>query len=290
MKGLRRSFQFVPSNNPGMLQSADILGADSIIFDLEDAVALTEKDAARELLKSALLTFDYSKIERVVRVNPPDTEFGVKDMEKLKGLPVDSYLIPKATVKTMKMAIELAKKTEFKGSLIPLLETAQGVEEAYEIIMLDDSIDGVLLGGEDLTADLGVVRTKEGNEINYARTRVVSAGKAKAITIIDTPFTDTEDLEGLKKDTQYAKSLGFNSKASISPRHLDIIHEVLSPTKKEILYALEVMDASELAKKEGRGVFSLKGKMVDAPIMTRATNTIKTAEAIGLVKDGEYIG
>lgn len=290
MKGLRRSFQFVPANNPGMLQSADILGADAVIFDLEDAVALTEKDAARKLLKEALKSFNYGSMETVVRVNPPDTEFGILDMEELKGLNIDSYLIPKATVATMKMALEKIKETGFKGSIIPLIESARGLEEAYEIIMLDEKIDGVLLGGEDLTADLGVIRTKEGNEINYARTRIVSAGKAKGITIIDTPFTDTEDLLGLKKDTEYAKSIGFNSKASISPRHLDVIHEVLSPSKDEILYALEVMDSMEVAKKEGRGVFSLRGKMVDAPIMMRAENTIKVASALGLVKDGDFVG
>ncbi len=290
MKGLRRTFQFIPSSNPGMLQTADILGADSIIFDLEDAVAITEKDSAAALLREALLSFDYKNIETVVRINPPETEFGKKDFESLKGLPVDGIMVPKATVETMKLALELGEINDFRGTYIPLIETAMGVEEVYEIIRLSDRIDGILLGGEDLTSDLGVVRTKEGNEINYARTRVVSACKAGKITAIDTPFTDTDDIEGLRKDTEYAKSIGMNAKSSISPRHIDTIHEVFRPLEKDVRYALRVMEAKDLAAKEGRGVFSLNGKMVDAPIIMRAEEVIRTSEKLGIIKDGEYIG
>lgn len=289
MKGLRRSFQFVPGNNPAMVQSADILGADSVIFDLEDAVAITEKDAAQSLMIEALKTFDYSNIEVVVRINPPETDFGKKDIKALKGLPIDALLVPKATVETIKMLIPLLDEVGYEKSVICLIETALGVEEVFDIINLDSRIDGVLLGGEDLTSDLGVVRTKEGNEINYARTRVVSACKAKKITCIDTPFTDADDLDGLRRDTEYAKSIGFNSKSSINPRHLDIIHDVFAPKTKEIKYALRVMEAVELAAKEGKGVFAIDGKMVDAPVINRAKATLTVAEALGLVKGGQIV-
>ncbi len=290
MKGLRRSFQFVPSNNPGMLMSADILGADSVIFDLEDAVALTEKDAARDLLGEALKTFDYSAIEVVVRINPPDTIFCQEDIRSLKGLPVDSILVPKATTSSIRQALAWMDEAGYAGSVILLVETAMGVEQVFDIINLDPRIDGVLLGGEDLTSDLGVVRTKQGNEINYARTRVVSACKAAKITCIDTPWTDAEDLAGLKTDTEYARSIGFNSKSSINPRHLPVIHQVFAPKEKEVRYALRVMEAKDLAEQEGKGVFSLDGKMVDAPIIARARQTLELAEALGLIREGEYLG
>lgn len=290
MKGLRRSFQFVPANSPGMLMSADILGADSVIFDLEDAVALTEKDSARDLLREALKTFDYSAIEVVIRVNPPDSVFGEDDIRALAGLPVDAVLVPKATVETISRVLPWLDAINYQGSILALVETALGVEETFALIRLDPRIDGVLLGGEDLTSDLGVVRTKAGNEINYARTRVVSACKAAKISCIDTPWTDADDLDGLAKDTAYARSIGFNAKASINPRHLPVIHEVFAPAEADVLYALRVMEAMELAQQEGKGVFSLDGKMVDAPIIARAGQTLKQAEALGLVREGEYHG
>ncbi|UUM11844.1 CoA ester lyase [Proteiniclasticum sp. QWL-01] len=290
MKGLRRSFQFVPANNPGMLMSADILGADSIIFDLEDAVALTEKDAARGLLREALQVFDYSAIEVVVRINPPDSGFCRADIQALAGTKVDAILVPKATVETMSQVLPWLDEIGYAGSILALIESALGVEQAYELTRLDSRIDGVLLGGEDLTSDLGVIRTKAGNEINYARTRVVSACKAAKITCIDTPWTDAEDLEGLARDTEYARSIGFNAKSSINPRHLPVIHQVFAPKGKEIQYALRVMEAMELAAQEGKGVFSLDGKMVDAPIIARARQTLELAEALNLVKEGEYCG
>lgn len=290
MRGLRRSFQFVPANNPGMLMSADILGADSVIFDLEDAVALTEKDSARDLLGEALKTFDYSGIEVVVRINPPDTMFSEGDINSLKGLPVDAILVPKATLESMHQALAWLDSVNYQGSIILLIETALGVEQVFDIVNLDPRIDGVLLGGEDLTSDLGVARTKAGNEINYARSRVVSACKAAKITCIDTPWTDAEDLAGLLTDTEYARSIGFNSKSSINPRHLPIIHQVFAPKEKEVRYALRVMEAKELAEAEGKGVFSLDGKMVDAPIIARARQTLNLADALGLIKEGDYRG
>ncbi|MFZ2256537.1 MAG: CoA ester lyase [Clostridiaceae bacterium] len=290
MRGLRRSFQFVPANNPGMLMSADILGADSVIFDLEDAVALTEKDSARDLLGEALKTFDYSGIEVVVRINPPDTMFSEEDINSLKGLPVDAILVPKATLESMHQALAWLDSVNYQGSIILLIETALGVEQVFDIVNLDPRIDGVLLGGEDLTSDLGVARTKAGNEINYARSRVVSACKAAKITCIDTPWTDAEDLAGLLTDTEYARSIGFNSKSSINPRHLPIIHQVFAPKEKEVRYALRVMEAKELAEAEGKGVFSLDGKMVDAPIIARARQTLNLADALGLIKEGDYRG
>ncbi|GLC29768.1 HpcH/HpaI aldolase/citrate lyase family protein [Clostridium omnivorum] len=291
MKKLRRTMLFMPGNNPGMLQNAAILGADSIILDLEDAVSLTEKDSARVLVREAIKNVDYSNVEVVVRVNPLDTEFGKEDVNVISRVKPDTLMVPKADEEEIKIVDEMLNAIEKEegfeaGSIkiIPLVETAYGLENVYNIIKASKRVVGILLGGEDLTADLGIKRTKEGQEIFYARNKVATACKALRVDAIDTPFTDTNDYEGLKADTARAKSLGMTGKSSINPRQIDTIHSVFAPTEPEIKHALRVLDAMEEAKKEGKGVFSLDGKMVDAPIINRAITTVELAKLLGLIR------
>lgn len=290
MKSLRRTMLFMPGNNPGMLQSAPIMGADSVILDLEDAVSLTEKDSARVLVREALKNVDYSNVEVIVRVNPLDTEFGPTDLDEMARVKPDTILIPKANEEAIKQADEVITRIEKEegfeeGSIkiVALIETAYGLETVSSVIRASKRVNGVLLGGEDLTSDLGIKRTKEGEEIFYARTKIATACKALRISSIDTPFTDTNDYEGLAKDTAKAKSLGLTGKASINPRQIDKIHDVYAPTLAEITHAQRVLDAMEEAKKEGKGVFSLDGKMVDAPIINRAISTVSLAKTLGLI-------
>lgn len=289
MKRLRRTMLFMPGNNPGMLQSAGILGADSIILDLEDAVSLTEKDSARILVREAIKNLDYSNVELVVRVNPITTEFALVDIDVIARVKPDALMIPKATEEELKtideMLIKIEKEEGFDAGsikLIPIVETAYGLQNVYNIIKSCNRIVAILLGGEDLTSDLGIKRTKEGEEIFYARNQVSIACKAMKVDSIDTPFTDTNDFEGLEKDTRKAKSLGFTGKAAISPKHIDTIHSVFAPTFDEIKHAKRVLMAMEEAEKEGKGVFSLDGKMVDAPIINRAKNTVELAKLLSL--------
>lgn len=291
MKKLRRTMLFMPGNNPGMLQNAAILGADSIILDLEDAVSLTEKDSARVLVREAIKNVDYSNVEVVVRVNPLDTEFGKEDVNVISRVKPDTLMVPKADEEEIKIVDEMLNAIEKEegfeaGSIkiIPLVETAYGLENVYNIIKASKRVVGILLGGEDLTADLGIKRTKEGQEIFYARNKVATACKALRVDAIDTPFTDTNDYEGLKADTARAKSLGMTGKSSINPRQIDTIHSVFAPTEPEIKHALRVLDAMEEAKREGKGVFSLDGKMVDAPIINRAITTVELAKLLGLIR------
>jgi len=289
MKRLRRTMLFMPGNNPGMLQSAGILGADSIILDLEDAVSLTEKDSARILVREAIKNLDYSNVELVVRVNPITTEFALKDIDVIARVKPDALMIPKATEEELKtideMLINIEKEEGFDAGsikLIPIVETAYGLQNVYNIIKSCDRIVAVLLGGEDLTSDLGIKRTKEGEEIFYARNQVAIACRTMKVDSIDTPFTDTNDFEGLEKDTRKAKSLGFTGKAAISPKHIDTIHSVFAPSFDEIKHAERVLTAMEEAEKEGKGVFSLDGKMIDAPIINRAKNTVELAKLLSL--------
>jgi len=288
---LRRSMLFMPGNNPSMLQDAAILGADSIILDLEDAVSLTEKDSARILVREALKTIDFSQVELVVRVNPMDTEFGPLDVDMIARVKPDTLLIPKANEEQIKIVDTMLDKIEAEegylaGSIkiIALIETALGLENVYNVIQASNRIVGVLLGGEDLTSDLGIERTKEGEEIFYARNKVATACRALKVDSIDTPFTDTNDFEGLAKDTAKAKSLGLTGKSAINPRQIEIIHSVFSPTEAELKHALKVLEVMQQAEKEGKGVCSLEGKMIDAPVINRARNTVALGRSLGLLE------
>ena len=279
---------FLPGNTPNMLINGATLGADTVIFDLEDAVSPDEKDAARILVRNALKYQNFSGCEVVVRINPTDTEFWKEDLDAVIPLKPDMIMPTKVSGGEMirEVSAYMGQVEERSGiekgsvKILPLIETALGVEKAFEIASSDVRVAGLFLGGEDFTADMHCKRTKEGQEIFYARTRLVCAARAWGIEAYDTPFTDVEDMEGLRKDTEFAKSLGFAGKAVISPRHVDIVNEVFSPTEAEIEYAHDVMDAIEDGKRQGKGVISLRGKMIDAPIVKRAQQVLEMEKAI----------
>lgn len=285
---MRRSMLFMPGNNAGMLLNADTLGADSIILDLEDAVSPGEKDAARILVRNALKYLHFQNSEVIIRINSVDTDFWKRDLDEIIPLKPDAIMPPKIssakdvlTVADYIKSIEEKHKIEKPAAIIALIETALGVENAFEIASAHERVKAIFLGAEDLTADLRCKRTKKGDEIFYSRGRIVTAARAANVDAYDTPFTDVEDDEGLKADAEFAKSIGFTGKAAISPRHVMAINEVFSPTKEEIEYAREVMDIIRVAKEQGKGAISLHGKMIDAPIVERARQTLEMAEALG---------
>ena len=287
---MRRSMLFLPGNNPNMLINGNCLGADAVIFDLEDAVSPDEKDAARILVRNTMRYMDFRGCEIIVRINSIDTPYWKKDIDAILPYTPGLILLPKTgSAADVLAADEYITLTEQKlglaqgtVGLMPLIETAMGVENAFAIASATSRVKALFLGAEDLTADLQCKRTKEGREIEYARTRLVMAARAAGVDVYDTPFTDVNDDEGIETDANLAKSLGFSGKASISPRHVDVINRVFSPTLAEIDYAYEVMEAIALAKKQGKGAIALRGKMIDAPIVTRAQRTIAMAQALGL--------
>jgi len=275
---MRRTMLFLPGNTPNMLMNGGLLGADSIILDLEDAVAPDQKDAARELVKNALTALDFGKCEIIVRINSLETPYWELDLEEI--LPLKPDVIMPTMVSGPEYIEKLVKKMDEietrcgipvgSTKLIPLLETAIGIERAYEIAVSTERMAALYLGAEDLTADLRCQRTKEGKEIAYARGRLVCAARAAGIEAYDTPFTDVEDLEGLEADARLAKALGYTGKAVISPRHIDCVNQVFSPSEKEIAYARDIFEAIRVAQEQGKGAISLRGKMIDAPIVLRA--------------------
>ena len=269
-----KTLLFMPGNNPGMLVSSDVLGTDAVLIDLEDAVAINEKDAARVLVVEYLKTFK-NQTDVFVRINPLDTPFFYDDLDAIIDSEIEGIVLPKASVESMEALDKYLTEKNSDFKIIGLIETSLGLEMAMEILSKAKKVIGVLLGAEDLTLDLGAKRTKESEEIAYARSKIIAISKALQIEAIDTPFTDTDDYEGLKKDSLNAKDLGMTGKALISPRHVDIVNNVFAPSQAEIEYALRVVEGQKEAIQKGLGAFSLDGKMVDAPIIKRALNLLK---------------
>jgi len=288
-----RSMLFLPGNTPNMLINGNCLGADAVIFDLEDAVAPAEKDSARILVRNTLRYMDFSGCQRIVRINCVDTPYWQEDLKAVLPWKPELILLPKAgsAEDVRKADAFMTVLEEQQGlepntvGLMPLIETAMGVENAFSIAASCKRVKALFLGAEDLTADLQCKRTKEGQEILYARTRLVVAARAAGVDVYDTPFTDVNDDEGIWTDAEFARGLGFTGKASISPRHVEVINQVFSPSEKEINYAYEVMAAITEAKKQGKGAVSLHGKMIDAPIVARAERTIAMANALGIGRE-----
>ena len=290
---MRRSMLFLPGNTPNMLINGACLGSDAVIFDLEDAVSPAEKDSARILVRNTMKYMDFHGCEIIVRINSIDTPYWENDIAEILPQKPNLILLPKtgsaADVQAADAYItEVEEKLGFARNtvgLMPLIETAMGVENAFAIASASSRVQALFLGAEDLTADLRCKRTKEGREIEYARTRLVVAARAAGVDVYDTPFTDVNDDEGIEVDAAYAKALGFTGKASISPRHVEVINRVFSPTQKEIDYAYEVMEAIRIAKEQGKGAIALHGKMIDAPIVARAEQTIAMAKEMGLGRE-----
>lgn len=292
---MRRSMLFIPGNTPNLLINGNCLGADAVIFDLEDAVSPAEKDSARILVRNTMKYLNFRGCEIIVRINSIDTEYWKHDLDEVMTQKPNLIMLPKTSC-----AQDVLTAGEYIGQveqrlgyekntvrLMPLIETALGVENAYAIASASDRVAALFLGAEDLTADLRCKRTKGGAEIAYARSRLVVAARAANVDVYDTPFTDVNDDEGIRTDAEYAKALGFTGKASISPRHVEVINEVFSPSQKDIDYAYEVMDAIRQAKEQGRGAIALHGKMIDAPIVARAQQTIAMAEEIAMRRGGK---
>jgi citrate lyase subunit beta/citryl-CoA lyase len=276
---------YIPGNNPAMLQQGGVYGADSILMDLEDAVAHEQKDAARTLVKSMIKNINYYSTEITVRINHIDTPFGLADLEAIVPLQVDAIRVPKIETKyEIQRIIDIIEKIEKKFNIVksnmkihPMIETALGVENAFEIAGRSKRIDAITIGGQDLTADMGIINSKDGIGVDYARRRIVMAAKAYKIDALDTVFVDLDDEEGLRKETEYAKKIGFTGKAIINPRQIGVVHDVFTPTEDEIRRALRIIKEFNKNKKNGIGVFAVDGKMVDAPVVTRAMAVLALA-------------
>ena len=286
---LRRTRLYMPGNNPDLMRSGGLFGADCVILDLEDSVSPAEKDAARILVRNTLLTVDYFDAERIVRINPLSTEFGADDLEMVVPYGVDTILVPKCesagdvkAVEEMITALEKKHSLGYEVLIMPLIETARGILNAYEIASASERVVALCFGAEDFTADIGAERTREGTESFTARSMLVLGAKAAGVQAIDTVFSDVQDEEGLVASAREAMALGFEGKGVIHPSQIAPVHKVFTPAPERIEYAGKVVAAIEKARSEGSGVASIGSKMIDAPIEARARKILRLAEALGL--------
>lgn len=286
---------FVPGNNPSMMQDAYIYGADSLMLDLEDSVTLAEKDAARRLVYHALKEVNYGTTEMVVRINPLNTPYGVKDIEAVVKAGVDVIRMPKTEtaeeVREVEAEIERVEREigvpVGKTQIMAAIESALGVINAYSIATSSKRMMGIALGAEDYCANLKTNRSKDGAELLLARETIVVAARAAGIDALDTVFSDMNDMETFKNEVAFIKKLGFDGKSIINPRQIDIVHEIFAPSQKEIDKARLILNAIKEAERKGSGVISLNGKMVDKPVVIRAQRCIDIAIASGLITKGD---
>lgn len=288
MRNLRRSMMFVPGNNPGMLQNAGLYGADAVIFDLEDAVAITEKDAARRLVANALKFIKYP-CETAVRINHISTPFGYKDLEAILAVNPGIIRLPKAeSAAEMHEVDEIITEAEQRYSyplgsikMMAAIETAKGILNAPAIAAASPRMTALAIGGEDFIADLKTSRTKDGKELYAARSQIVFAARAAGINAIDSVFSDVNDEATFIAETTMIKELGFDGKSVVSPRQVKLVHRIFAPSRNEVDYAERVLAAYREALARKSGVISLNGKMIDGPIVARAERVIAYAAAVG---------
>jgi len=293
---LRRSMMFVPGNNPGMVRDAHIYGADSIMFDLEDSVAYTEKDAARFLVYNALKTLNFGNKEIVVRINDLGSGLGVQDLEAVIRAGVHVIRLPKTD--SAQDVIDCEREIERiereaglpvgSTGMMAAIETANGVLNAAEIARASDRLIGLALGAEDYVTDLKTTRS-DGTELFFARCMILNAARAAGIAALDTVFSNVNDEEGFVAEATLIRKLGFDGKSVINPRQIEPLHKVFMPSEKDLAKARAIMEAIAEANERGSGVASLNGRMIDKPVVTRAKRLLDLYEAGSKIHEVEEI-
>jgi citrate lyase subunit beta/citryl-CoA lyase len=285
---LRRSRLYLPGAEPKYFINAALHSPDAVILDLEDSVHPNEKDASRILVRNALRCVDFGVCERMVRIN--QLPLGLADLDEIIPERPDLILVPKT--ETPEQILEVARKiAEIKRLnamsgpiwIMPILESALGIENAFAIARADESVVALTIGLEDYTADLGVVKTLDGTESFYARTRLVNAAKAAGIQAIDSVFGDVADMSGLRAWGERSRAMGFEGMGCIHPGQIAVIHDAYAPSAAEIEKAQKLVAAYEDAQQKGLGVVSLGSKMIDPPVVNRALKLVARAMAMNLI-------
>ena len=289
-KRLRRTMMFLNCQKPGLIKDPYIYAPDSIMLDLEDAVAENQKDSARFSLYHALREIDYRGIERVVRINGLDTGHWQEDVRVSVAGGADAIRIPKtqyaADVKAVEQAVEEAER-EFNRPvgatlLMAAIESTRGVLNALEICESSERLFGVALSGGDYTKDLQTVITGTGVELMGARQQLIIAARAAGVQCFDTVFTNLDDMAGFENEVRLIKMMGFDGKSIINPRQINVTHRIFTPTFKEIDFAEKVVREIDEKKAQGVGVFTVDGKMIDIAFYDGAKRTIELAKAAGV--------
>ena len=290
---MRRTMLYLPGNNPNMLVRGHLFGPDGIIIDLEDAVALSEKDAARIMVSKFLRQGEFGSCEVTVRINGADTEFWKKDLAAvIPAKRLDGIRLPKADdPETIRIVDEEISRLEDangipqgRTKLFCILETARGIWNAYDVAKASPRVTAILPGGEDLVADLKTSRSADGAELEWTRKMMVIAARAAGVDAIDTVYPRVSDDDGLRREASLSKQLGYDGKSVIHPNQIPIIHEVFTPTEAEIDKALRIVAAAKEAAERGLGAVSVDGRMVDVPVVKRAEYILVKAGLKGEAK------
>jgi citrate lyase subunit beta/citryl-CoA lyase len=285
---LRRSRLYLPGSEPKYYINASLHAPDAVILDLEDSVHRGEKDAARILVRNTLRAVDFGSCERMVRIN--QLPLGLEDLAEIVGESPDLILIPKVEESEQvreadRMIAEIKSRTGIIRPIwiMPIIESALGIENAFFIATASDSVAALTIGLEDYTADLGVVKTAEGRESQYARSRIVNAAHAAGVQAIDSVFSDVADMDGLRSWAEASRAAGFEGMGCIHPGQIRVIHKAFQPTVSEIEKARKVVVAFEEAQSKGLSVVSLGSKMIDPPVVQRALKLMERAKAMGAI-------
>lgn len=289
---LRRTMMFMNAQKPGLIKDAYIYGVDSIMLDLEDAVAENQKDAARFSLYHALKTIDYGETEVIVRINGLDTPHWQEDVRVCVAGGADGIRIAKCEsaqdVKDVEAAIEKAEE-EFgveKGHtlIMAALESPRGILNAYEICAASERMFGVAISGGDLRKCLQTTPQPDGVDMMVARGQMILAARAAGIQCFDTVFTNLDDMAGFEAEVRQNKAMGFDGKSLINPKQIRLVHEIFAPTQKEIMQAEKIVSAVRENAAKGLGVFTVDGKMIDIAFLPGAERTLRLAKACGMYK------
>lgn len=291
---LRRTMMFMNAQKPGLLKDAYIYGSDSIILDLEDAVAENQKDAARFSLYHAMQTIDYGNTEVIVRINGLDTPHWREDIRCVVASGADGIRIAKCESADDVHQVEaatLAAEREFgleegRTLLMAALESPQGILNAYEIVTASDRLFGCAISGGDFRKSMHVRIEKGGIEMLTARGMMLLAACAAGVQCFDTMFPNIDDMEAFREEVVQNRQMGFDGKSIVSPRQIRLVHEIFAPTAKEIAYAEKLVRSFNEQAGSGIGVYTVDGKMVDIPFFEDARRTLELAKACG-VYDGD---
>jgi citrate lyase subunit beta/citryl-CoA lyase len=285
---LLRSMLFTPGNNSRMIEKAARRGADAVILDLEDAVPVSEKEAARRLVRDAVGELSTAGAVVFVRVNALGTNLTEHDLRAAVQSGLAGIVLPKtesgSDVLTVAKWISDSERDgdleQGSVALVPLLETAHGVLNAWEIATASPRIVAVAFGALDFTRDMGTTQTAEGTEVLYARSRIALAATAARVQAVDTPWVNITDSEGLVEEARRARQMGFRGKLVIHPSQIQPVNLVFSPAEEDVAYSRKVAAAFRAAEAEGQGAISVDGKMIDVANARQAEDLIAWAEAI----------
>lgn len=289
---IRRTMIFLNMQRASLVKDAFVYKPDCVIFDLEDAVAESEKDSARIQLYHTLTELDYQGVERWVRINALDSDLFEEDIRAAVAGGADGIRLPKTEkaedVQLVEQLVEAAEKEFGKeiGStmLMAALESPLAIINAYEIACSSKRLMGIALSAGDFTRTMHSKRTNEGKELFYARSQMLVAARAADVMAFDTVYTDINDMDGFVNEVQMIADMGFDGKSCISPKQISVAHEIFNPTQKEIDHAIHVIEAVKESEDQGIGVLVVDGKMVDIAWVEGAQRVLNLAKASGQYK------